>query len=89
MSTKLVGHVSRAEIQAAMTEGCQFVVRDLSDDPDRDSFDILYVEGDKIRYSDDVWDSPEEAQDALKVFSEGSEKPTWWDEYTPKGEGNA
>lgn len=87
MKILLRGHVSRAAINAALTEGCPFVIRDLADDPDRDSFDILFVEGDTIRYSDDVWDSPEEAQDALKVFSEGSEKPTWWDEYTPKGVG--
>ena len=84
MKPKLVGHVSLMEVTQALTEGGPFVIRQIDDDPDLTVYDLLFVDSGKIRYSDDVWGSLEDAQDALKVYSEASEKPTWWDEYTPK-----
>ena len=41
-------------------------------------FDILFADGDVVRYSPDVYDTEQEAVEALFKVIGYSERPTWW-----------
>ena len=66
----------------------KFKVRDLHKiDPEGENegvHDILYTGSDGvIRYSDDVYESAEEAQKAIAVLEATGELPDWWEVFTP------
>lgn len=65
-----------------------FKVRDLhKTDPDVESegvHDILFTGADGvIRYSDDVYESAQEAGKAIAVLEASGELPVWWEVFTP------
>lgn len=49
-------------------------------------FDVLYFDGEKAHYSDDVFDTAEEAQAYADQMKQG-ELPAHWEIYTPAVEG--
>ena len=66
----------------------KFKVRDLHKiDPEGENegvHDILYTGSDGVtRYSDDVYESAEEAQKAIAVLEAAGESPDWWEVFTP------
>ena len=65
-----------------------FQIRDLHKiDPEGDNegtHDILFTDSEGvIRYSDDVYESTEEAQKAITALESGGERPDWWEVFTP------
>ncbi len=65
-----------------------FQIRDLHKiDPEGENegvHDILFTGADGvIRYSDDVYESTEEAQKAITVLESVGERPDWWEVFTP------
>lgn len=66
----------------------KFQVRDLHKiDPEGENegvHDILFTGADGvIRYSDDVYESAEEAQKAIAALEATGELPDWWEVFTP------
>ena len=61
-----------------------FQIRELKESEDPGVHDILYTDAEGvIRYSDDVYDSAEEAEAAKAELIASGELPDWWDVYTP------
>lgn len=60
-----------------------FAIRELAESEDPGVHDVVFTGSDGVsRYSDDVYSSAEEAEEAKAVFEAAGEDPLWWDELT-------